>query len=408
MWLFDASQSKSDTEPSCTAIGKPKGHPRTFWGNQEEQRAIDYYLHQTGPWLANYAPHGHRPVWESLFPRIAVNDYLPATRHMITAVALLDSPVGSTDPDILRRRANLIMKNYTQSLHALTSNVGDTETRSKDMGLAPVMGWLLESLSWNEPRAAMHEVGARTTLDANKTLVAKQQRSGDDYILDEKWRLVLMNVTRFRCVRCKIRCPIREDDQMYFAVCMRNLGGAPTSTAELRSSFRDFFRTFNPTNMTADEIATAEEFARRCELAVYQSRHESADSLVIWNALHFLANVTTMILPIPISAPVQGFDDPLAVGTDYIFDRCYWYAHSLDTRNNVKEALDDIIDMLLQLIASWGPDEGRRLEARQMLQKFRWHGTISRLPLDFEPRRDSAVVHGSHSPQFQSCVSKSD
>lgn len=346
-------------------IATPKPPPRTFWGTPEEQKALDFYITKTGPWLANYGPRNHRILWEQVVPRVAID--LPATRYLLTAIALLETPAGTQDPHLLKSRSQLIMRNYTHALHQLT--ILD-DFNAIDTSFAPMLGWLLESLTWNESRASMHASGAQHTLLANSPTVHRQT-THDEYIFDEKMSQVLTNIQRFRCMRCKVKRPLQEDTQIFLAVAMRNTPCQPARTEDVRRTFRTFIETYNPHCMLPKDIKEAEDFARRWEVAVVRSRHTSSEAAVLFNALHFLTNVVVLLLPLPVVNAICG-EDTMGFGVDYVIDQTEWLVEEGRRYGEaVEEGVRDVLDMILGLLAKFGPDEARRRRAEVELRKPR-------------------------------------
>ena len=210
--------------------------------------------------------------------------------------------------------------------------------------------------------------GALHTLEACEPLIKRQSTFGSHF--DEGLRSVLTEIKRFKSLRCKIKSAVREEDAIYLALLERNMPISPVSTPEMRRSFRSFLLTFDPTNMTPTKIATAEGLLRRWEVIVVQHRHLSLEPAIIWSALHFLTVLVSLLLPTPLQYVVAD-GDTVSLGTEYVLDGCYSFMKSLvESSKYTKEALKEVVIMMLQLLSRWGQHERHRICAQKMLDEL--------------------------------------
>ncbi|ETN36206.1 uncharacterized protein HMPREF1541_08483 [Cyphellophora europaea CBS 101466] len=149
-------------EPSAVSASKviiPSAKPSPVrplqWFPPEERQALQHYERRTGPWIANYAPPEMRKLWEVTIPRCA--QALPATRHVMVAVALLDEPTPHPDTSKLLARSQRVLYHYNRAIRHLTGSVAPSKL---DMTLTSVLSWLLEVLGFNSGTAKMHIAAA--------------------------------------------------------------------------------------------------------------------------------------------------------------------------------------------------------------------------------------------------------
>jgi hypothetical protein len=341
------------------------------WGTAEEQRAIHFYLNNTGPWLANYGARSHRAWWEAVLPRVATS--LPASRHILIAVALLESPVGCDDPSVLEKRSQSIRRNCSMALRHLTQ----PNPHPADVGVAPLVAWLLETLSFHERRASIHQEAAQRIFDA--AYVASKGRGPDEFVFDDKMQSLLWNQYRFRCLRCKTPVPDSDEQYRELAVAVRNANSAPVSAKHLHADLRDFVATFRPNAFTAVDVDRARDFVRQRERSILRSRYKAREAQGVFTALHLLCNTIILLLPGPVLHRVAG-DDTLGIALDYVADQCYWLMDLTELVAEDKSSLIDVVLMMLQLIATYGPSENHRLRARDMLACLKRTGRLDDLP----------------------------
>ncbi|KPI35819.1 uncharacterized protein AB675_11142 [Cyphellophora attinorum] len=374
-WVFDGTRSPSPlssqqagSEPPELLL-KQRVPPMQFWGNEDEQRAMVYYLQRTGPLFSSYMPKKFEHLFETVFPRIA--EELPAVRHLLLAVALMESPVSNLHSAGVQRHTKLIIYHYYKAL----SELRDPNVHYADAALAPILAFVLETLSFNEARAGMHCVGAQTALEVYGPSISL---SRDEYILDERLRLFLDYTFRFRCLRCKVGDP--GDDQILLAVAMRNMAAVPQKSQDLRKVFREYVDKYEPTKMMAKDVVSAVEFVRKWVIAVIQSRFLSSEPSVIFTSLQLLANLIILLLPIPVRNAVAG-DETEGLGIDYVLDQCYYFMHPTENSKSVTEALKDIVTMMLQLISRGAPDPERRGRAKRLWREVVATGSIAEEPV---------------------------
>lgn len=342
----------------------------TVWDHPDEQRAVDFYSRKAGPWLANYNANEVRSFWETDLLQAALG--LPASRHLLQAVALLETPSHSFDHSAMQTQSQRIVYNYTRALHELNQPQVDP----LDTVLAPFLGWLLETLSINQSKAAMHSQGAQEFFQAS--LLRKAGIQPKDDALVAQILHMLKYIRRFGCMRCKAPMPPQIDGQMYMAVAARNMTIACPSITTLRSELKEFTDLFNPDIMRPEEVKDAQNSVLKWEIAVIQGRYHAPEMPLAFAALHFLVNAIMLLLPTPVNHDIAG-PDTVLIGIDLVLDQCYWIlARRLD--GPTLDAVKDFTSMTFRIVAGYGLEETRRIRAKDMLTCLRRTGELAEVP----------------------------
>ena len=329
------------------------------WGTSEERHALQFYLYRIGPWFANYGPHCSRELWETLFLRVAST--LPATKHLLTAIALLETPTATSEPSVLNARSQGILRNYTIALQELMK----PNAHVVDLALAPVLGWLLESLSLNEIRAAQHGTGAQKLFKARSA--AKKQTSEAAFPLDGMLDAALYHSVRVRCMRAKVEPVSCEDNQMFRALVIRNAHRRAVTTRQAHEAFEEFFQAFDPDSMTAADQAAAAELISQWEVAIVQSRYHTSEPCVLFNAVHFMCNLAMLLLPKPVISDVAG-PETVGIALDYICDQCEQFSSWSGLTSEEKDSLNAMISLMLGAISRFAPGQSHSARAKRLLR----------------------------------------
>lgn len=153
VWSFASRRGTSVPSPENVQV-QPSRALQLHWLPPEDRHALHYYVTRTGPWIANYVPLSSplRRLWAVTLPRCA--HALPATRHVLIAVGLIDEPVPSTDTAKVHQRSQRILHHYNLAIYQLTRP--GAPLSPLDLTLTSVLCWLLEVLGFNANMAAMH------------------------------------------------------------------------------------------------------------------------------------------------------------------------------------------------------------------------------------------------------------
>lgn len=255
--------------------------------------------------MAEHQAVGAHSFWVVTLPRMFHT--IPATRHLITALGLLEMPTISFDASVLEHRSLRITHHYIQALHEMTKPV----RHAADITLGAILAWLLEAFMNHGPRAAIHSTAAqRLSYDDKKDIPVHELE------------IVLADVARARCQR--FRCDVAPADSTYIleAVRLRNQQTDRPTAAAIFHQFQDFYANTFPTLTTPDQIAAAESFIAHWESAILANVYRSDEPTVIWSSLHFLCVLCTHVLPTPTDAGI--FPDPGAreLGLEFALEKC--------------------------------------------------------------------------------------
>lgn len=199
---------------------------------------MQYRRQFTGSWLANYGCLQDRRTREVVFPRVAYS--LPATRHLLVAIAMLDERLNDPSPELLMARSRKILHHYNQAIHQLilyNPSMVDTIASS-------LLAWVLETCLHDTTRAIMH-------LDASSRLLERVQADGlRDYGTEDSG-LILNHLKRTRdgcagycSTERRLACPRFRDQTCIFTVLVTRHGPQQMrSTKDARDVLEKYFAT---------------------------------------------------------------------------------------------------------------------------------------------------------------------
>ena len=341
------------------------------WGSPEERRSLQYWSQFTGPWLAHYACVHDKKTWEVVFPRVAYT--LPATRHLLVAIAMLDERLQDPSPEILMSRSRKILHHYNQAIHQLTlhnPNVVDTIASS-------LLAWVLETCLHDTTRAIMH-------LDASSRLLEKVQQDGlrDDGTEYSDIILNHLKQTRDSCAgycsteRLLARPQFRDQTCIFTILVARHGPQQITSTRDAREVLEKYFAKFESPQGMEMSAQESRNFLRSWELTLLKYRHTSTEPHVCIVALHLLLNLALTLLPgSPDSSPestpqgsTDDFDSPAGTMRGYVAlsllpmtDDESWQE---STQN---EAMEYVLHRAAELLSVDGLNAGHRMNLEQTI-----------------------------------------
>lgn len=369
-WLFESEEPKQGDPLGSVVLLSPPSSLQTPWGTSEETRMQQFFLDKVGPWFCGYGPFEGPMLWAGAVPRTASS--LPALKHLLTAVAFLEMPIPDATPAMIRDRSQTIMRHYTHGVHELTK----PQLSSAESALGPVLAWLIETLSFNETRARMHLRGA-------KLLHAKarqeNQPSPDDFLHDDKYDGMLAYMSMFHCLRAKVAphsvaspstgAASNVDDGLYGSLHMLNTSIRPVHSSTARAAFAHYFARVHSLAMSATQLAQARAYILHWERIVLQNKYLTREASLIFNALHLLCNLASILLPVPLVVESEVGVDTMAEALRYVLGRCAWMLTlrlERDTEED-RKALRDTVELILRCVRKHASEEEAREEAERML-----------------------------------------
>ena len=301
-WVFEPSSNESLDIHSAGdqyldylySTGGPPISMDFIWGTSEERRALQYWSQCTGPWLANYAGAHDRRTWEVVFPRVAYS--LPATKHLLVAIAMLDERLNDPSPELLMSRSRKILHHYNQAIHHLIlENPSTVDTIASSL-----LAWVLETCLDDTTRAIMH-------LDASSRLLKRVQADGLQDDGTEHSGLILYHLkgTRDSCAgysstKRRLARPQFRDQTCIFTVLVARHGPQQMrSTKDARDVLEKYFATYESSQGMYMSSREARHFLRSWEMALMKYRHTSTEPQVCIVALHLLLNLALTLVPGP-------------------------------------------------------------------------------------------------------------
>ena len=141
-----------------------------FGDTQEERRALNFWISETGPTLANYgADYG---FWTDLIPLWAWQS--PVVRHLLVATTLVDEELGFFRKAKFSQLSPQVIWHYQAAIKRMARA---KQPNKFCLTLASVLAWVFETLQRNYGSAKIHVRAARKLLTELEASSAKLGQS---------------------------------------------------------------------------------------------------------------------------------------------------------------------------------------------------------------------------------------
>lgn len=326
----------------------------------EEKWALDFFLEKTAPYMAENAGVGLTGTfWLTALPRAFHS--VPATRHLITAIGILESCIGVFDPAVLSSRCRQIHHNYSLALVSLRQ----PNLHPADLAFAPLLAWLLETLTLHDDHAEVH-VNALQKLMSSPTF-ANEHLKNIELSMQELEHLISC-VRRTRSIRVKhnVEAPLEQ------VLAWRSIAYLQITPREMVSAFELFYENFDPPRMTLDQLNEAGGFVHGQTVAVHSNVYRSDVPIVISAALAYLCNLSLAVLPqSPLYSVMDNSTETRNAGLDFILAHFEDIAARTMAKRTDQVLLNDLLSLALRVMkqhtpAEWLVSRSERLAALTM------------------------------------------
>ena len=373
-WTFETGSSSGDERaveanvlpPTSlerpTIVNSPSAAMRSNFGTPEEQHSLQFWIHATGPWLANYTSPENKVFYEKLIPRLAFT--LPATKHLMIAVAMMDERLHDPTPQILAARSRKIMGHYNGAIKTLTSKA----PASLDLAVAPLVAWLLETMINDGAKARMH-------LGASENLADRLRQNSVFIEGTEAFDILSKNLPSAQkaCWGFHETIASREHSARPPMTLMQTLLSrhGPQdihSIAEARAAFMSYFNVISAddgTMLTQDESTT---YLRHWELALLKYRQITTDASENIIAVTLLNNLAFALVP-KTKTKTPGETSPDDTGMDYILSKAADFLKVRSLSPKDRATMRDTLKLLLTTLIRYAPEERHVTDASELLKE---------------------------------------
>jgi hypothetical protein len=308
------------------------------WGTPEESRALHFYYTKAVPWLICYGPSDNILLWKGALPRTASS--VPALKHLLVAVALIECPLIEATPDTILARSQSIIRHYTLGIQSLQSN----DITPVESALAPMLAWLIETFSFNETHAKLHIKGCQVLHQHTVRSIQNQNTlSPDDFIHDSKHTDMMAHMHGWACLRAKVAphtstTTASIPSNVYGSLAMFNTNITPVLSADVRAAFARYWKHVHPPPpavLSPDDITAAQIFISDYEAQILRYRYRSAEPTAVFNILHLMCCLAHLLLPVPFFVDASSEGNHPAVGYHAAGYRATTVSSSSGTASNV-------------------------------------------------------------------------
>lgn len=283
--------------------------------------------------------------WTTALPRAF--HVVPATRHMITAIGILESCIGVFDPTVLSSRCRQIHHNYALALVSLRQ----PDLHPADLAFAPLLAWLLETLTLRDDHAEVH-VKALQKLMSSPVFSSEHMKKVELSMLELEHLVSCVWRTRSLRVMNNVEAPLEQ------VLAFRSIAYSKITPREMVSAFENFYESFDPPRMTLAQLNEAGGFVHGQTVAVHSNVYRSDVPMVISAALAYLCNLSLAVLPQSLLHSVM---DPRSetrdAGLDFILGHFEEMAtRKLETRTD-QLLLNDLLSLALRVMKQHTPAE---------------------------------------------------
>ena len=331
----------------------------------EEKRALQFWRQCTGPWLANYSSNGHRRVWEITFPRCAVR--LPATRHLLVAVALLDEHLPKFSLHMLMKRSQRILFHYNTAIRELTED----KPAELDVMLATILAWVLEMALADQSKARMH-------LEASTTFLEKLDGDRLHNEDEEAYDILVDDVVPVRrdCSGFSSSQKSLENGSSKTSISVLTVLKAKNCPSEVMSPYqaRDacakYLASLDPssTSSTSFEVQKTTANLNHWQRELYKCRYEVTAHPVNIVAIQLLYSLAMVVLVPPCDKRSEDeYPDPVAI--HYVLEKCADFLKLGGLREYDRAELETTLRIVLSNVLRLSRNEKHCVRATQLLQQ---------------------------------------
>ena len=275
--------------------------------------AIRHWAISLGPYLAKYSSNNDRPTFEIIFPRLAMS--LPATKHLVVAVSMLDELVGSSNQERLMSKSRRILYHYNQAIRHLTHH----KASMIDIISASILAWVLEGCLFDRNRAAIHLKASSRLMNIFIADETKNNGSESSDIVVNHLTHTRSSCEGYASTRLSGANQYVQDETYIFAVLSaRNSPQRMKSAKEARDALEEYFTKFeDPQGMDMSPME-ANELLQSWELALLKYRHVATEPYAEVVSLHILVNLAQALLPVIADSPSESMSEPIAERLDHL------------------------------------------------------------------------------------------
>jgi Fungal Zn(2)-Cys(6) binuclear cluster domain len=326
----------------------------------EEKRSIAYWVANTGPFLGKYAGQA-RAMWEVVLPRCA--QQLPATKHLLVAVAMLDERLSNSSSQPLEERTRRILNRYQSALKCLVAK----DTIQLDVLLSSMVAWVLEIMKDDAQRAKMH-------LDASGRLLQKAIANSPHDVHSEEQDIIHrhMTVAHQQCVGYAKTEPRQDDEPHHDAASLvptpisKHDPHFITSIVQLKQIIKEYFQQLSLAQETGFTISQARQHRRSYEIALLEYRHVASEPDINIIAVHLWLNLTNHLLPGTEDANITSCHD--VSGMDYVLDRVQDLHMTKGLKPEHREDLEETLNLILINVMRFAKQEKHHIRARNLMR----------------------------------------
>ena len=327
----------------------------------EERRSIAYWVANTGPWLGYYAGKGARHTWEVILPRCA--QQLPAAKHLIVAVAMLDERLSNPSPQTVECRSQRILSHYNAAIKTLVSG----RAAQLDILLSSMIAWVLEIMNDDPQTAKMH-------LDASGRLLRKAIADSPNDSSSEEHDIIHHHfvIAHAQCVGYSKNEPRQEDDQdldassVFPTLVARHNPQSITSISQIKKAIKEYYNQLSLAKDTGIDISQALRYRRSYELGLLKYRHVAKEPPSNIIAVHLWLNLANNLLPSTDDAEITSYHD--VSGMDYLLDQVEYLYRTKGLSQTHRDDLEDTLNLMLINVVRSAKEEKHLSKARNLMR----------------------------------------
>lgn len=369
-WTFDPSPSgdekgvavyKSSTPASEGSFEVPSSLA-PYFGTADEDLALQHWLRVTGPWLANYTSPENKILYQKIIPRVAFS--LPATKHMLVAVAMIDERIKDPTPQDLVSRSRKILTHYNTAISKLTANT----PANLDLVVAPIIGWILEIMLSNGENARMHLQASERLADRLEQEDLLEQGSEAFEILSKNLRSAQRACRGYDLTQYSRGDGVNSTPQTVFQTVLARHGPQDIeSVAQAREAFTSYFTKYAPDSGTVLAIDESMAYFRHWEIALLKYRRVSTDAHENIIAAHLLFNLAFALIPRTIDQGAEQYQD--ITGMDYILSKASDLSQTIGLSSKDRSNMEETLRLLLTTVIRFAQEKRHVAEAARLLEK---------------------------------------
>lgn len=292
--------------------------------------------------------------WTTALPRAFHS--VPATRHLITAIGLMETCIGVPDAMVVKVRCQEIHRNYSLALRDLMQ----PDLHPLDLALAPLMAWLLETLMLRDDQAEVH---AKALEKITSSLALDSDHLKCTELSAHELECVVSCVRHTQYMREKnnVEAPLEQ------VLAIRSHLYKKETPLELLQAFKQYYETFDPPNMTLAQLRASGVFIHEQNVSVHGNVYRSEVPKVVFAALAYLCNLSLAVLP---TSGIAAEQSPQThdIGLDFHLEQFEdMLTRTLEKRSD-QALLNDVVSLALQVMALHTPAAWRVRRSERLAQ----------------------------------------